>query len=378
MTDQIPTLFAPAARAPQEVLERQARLFGDPAFLKDLTDAVPNILLILNQQRQIVHANRMFHYSVEMPPTGSVIGARPGEVMRCAHAFETEGGCGTTEYCQTCGGTRAILASQSGKLSIQECRITQEEHLGALDLRVACTPISVGGERFTVYAATDIADEKRREALERIFFHDVLNTAGGLQMYLEMLAAEAPNGDGEMTSTAYQLARTLVEEIRTQQVLLAAERGEVTLTLTNIDGNLFLRKIHDVYQRSAEVRGCPLRLESGAENVRFRSDEILLHRVVGNMTKNAVEASRSGSTITLGCRGDGAAVELWVHNEGVMPRDVQLQMFQRSFSTKGKGRGIGTYSIKLLGEKYLGGTVAFTSTESEGTTFTIRLPLQVE
>jgi sensor histidine kinase regulating citrate/malate metabolism len=58
-----------------------------------------------------------------------------------------------------------------------------------------------------------------------------------------------------------------------------------------------------------------------------------------------------------------------------MPREVQLQVFQRSFSTKARsGRGIGTYSIKLFVERYLKGTVGFTSDEPGGTTFTVTLP----
>lgn len=57
-----------------------------------------------------------------------------------------------------------------------------------------------------------------------------------------------------------------------------------------------------------------------------------------------------------------------------MPDEVKLQIFQRSFSTKGRGRGIGTYSIKLFTEKYLEGKVSFTSKEGEGTVFTVELP----
>ncbi len=57
----------------------------------------------------------------------------------------------------------------------------------------------------------------------------------------------------------------------------------------------------------------------------------------------------------------------------IIPYDVQLQLFQRSFSTKGIGRGIGTYSIKLLTENYLKGSVNFISNENEGTLFTIEL-----
>ena len=43
-----------------------------------------------------------------------------------------------------------------------------------------------------------------------------------------------------------------------------------------------------------------------------------------------------------------------------MPRQVQLQIFKRSFSTKGAARGLGTYSMRLLSERYLKGVVSFT------------------
>ena len=59
-----------------------------------------------------------------------------------------------------------------------------------------------------------------------------------------------------------------------------------------------------------------------------------------------------------------------------MPKRVQLQIFQRSFSTKGNGRGLGTYSMKLFTEKYLQGRVSFESTEEEGTTFMAMMPIE--
>jgi sensor histidine kinase regulating citrate/malate metabolism len=49
-----------------------------------------------------------------------------------------------------------------------------------------------------------------------------------------------------------------------------------------------------------------------------------------------------------------------VRSYPLIPKDVQLQLFQRSFSTKGMGRGWGTYSIRLLTERYLGaGLISF-------------------
>ena len=67
-----------------------------------------------------------------------------------------------------------------------------------------------------------------------------------------------------------------------------------------------------------------------------------------------------------------------VNNPGVIPDDVGLQIFQRSFSTKGHGRGLGTYSMKLFGENYLNGKVYFQSDDKKGTTFTIELKLDKE
>jgi sensor histidine kinase regulating citrate/malate metabolism len=79
--------------------------------------------------------------------------------------------------------------------------------------------------------------------------------------------------------------------------------------------------------------------------------------------------------VTVGCQERAEQVVFSVHNATVMPADVQSQVFQRSFSTKAKtGRGIGTHSMRLFGERYLGGRVGFTSREPEGTLFTITLP----
>lgn len=76
------------------------------------------------------------------------------------------------------------------------------------------------------------------------------------------------------------------------------------------------------------------------------------------------------------CTETAEELTFHVHNPGVKPRDVQLQLFQRSFSTKaGQGRGLGSYSVKLFGERYLKGRVFFTSREEEGTIFSFALPL---
>ncbi len=93
------------------------------------------------------------------------------------------------------------------------------------------------------------------------------------------------------------------------------------------------------------------------------------------MVKNALEATMPGNTISLQSERAGDSVRFSVHNPEVMTEDVRLQVFQRSFSTKGRERGLGTYSMRLFSERYLNGRVSFTSTEAEGTIFTAEYPL---
>ena len=59
------------------------------------------------------------------------------------------------------------------------------------------------------------------------------------------------------------------------------------------------------------------------------------------MLKNTLEAIDRNNTITIGLNKNNDKIEFWVHNPGYIPRDVQIQIFQRSFSTKSVNRGIG-------------------------------------
>jgi signal transduction histidine kinase len=107
----------------------------------------------------------------------------------------------------------------------------------------------------------------------------------------------------------------------------------------------------------------------------INADETLLSRVLGNMLKNALEASNPGEEVSVGVSEEAGRAVFSVNNPAVMPKEVKLQVFNRSFSTKGTGRGLGTYSIKLIGERYLKGETGFTSEPGVGTTFTLKLPL---
>jgi signal transduction histidine kinase len=372
------THFAPAERMPIEIVHRQAASFGDTPLISTLLNSVLNCVFVLNAQRQIVFASRNALDLVPGRKMEDLLGKRPGEALGCVHATACESGCGTSEFCGQCGAVRAILGSLANRRELQECHLTRlvnctEE---ALDLLVLATPITHHNERYSLFCVADVSHEKRRQALERIFFHDVINLAGGADGLLEDLATQAPpnlRNDVEMSHVA---VHELLEEIQAQRDLTAAERDELAVAPDLADSGEVLRQMAALYASHLVAAGRQIRVAPLSESMRFTTDPNLLKRVLGNLIKNALEASAAGQTVTLGCEQVENRVRLSVHNSASMPREVQLQVFDRSFTTKGGGRGLGTYSAKLLTEKYLKGQVAFTSLPEQGTTFFVTLPLE--
>lgn len=374
MIGKYKTKFAPAERASIEEIKKDAVYFACQPWVGYLVNAVPNVVLILNDKRQAVYANTALLEMLQLDNLQNALGQRPGELINCIHATETPGGCGTAEACQACGAVRAVLTALRGQKDVRECRITRPDN-EALDLRVWTTPIETDDDTYVIVTIEDISNEKRRRVLERIFFHDITNTASVVSSYAQWLEI-TPEDTPILAKQIIGSTNHLIEEIQAQKDLMAAENGDLVSQVAELVPQYILMSVADQYQRHTLANNKTVRVIQQTDTlVTMYSDWTLLERVLGNMVKNALEASQAGQEITLGYKIHDDDITFWVHNPNSMPRAVQLQVFQRSFSTKGKGRGLGTYSMKLLTEKYLGGTIWFESNDADGTTFFATYPL---
>ncbi|MBN2686203.1 MAG: PAS domain-containing sensor histidine kinase [Pontiellaceae bacterium] len=369
-------LYDLGERTSPEELQREIRYFVDHPEQFSILDALPDAIVILDQHRQITYANRaLLSVYQEMTPE-DIYGLRLGELINCAHKDDIPNGCGTSKRCTLCGANQAILTGLKGAQAEEECRVNVQDSARALDLLIHSTPFSFMNKPFTMVLIKDIADEKRRKALEQTFFHDILNTAGGLQGYAELLLDSSCSELEELRFREMfpHITKQLVDEIEAQRLILQAENKQIALHYESFSPKELLHEIAELYAlfQANDRRNIVVRVDENVGNI--ISDHTLLSRIIGNMTKNALEATHESETVTLRAERLPEGTVFSVHNPGAMPEEVQLQVFDRSFSTKGQNRGLGTYSIRLFGEEYLGGTVSFHSDEESGTTFKIVLP----
>ncbi len=369
------SVFAPAGRSSIEQIKcYRERMLKEKVLLKAL-NSIPDLVFVLDSNRQVIFANHAVFETFDLDSDAECYGKRPGEFLHCVNCDRYEDGCGASEFCRECGAVNAILNSQAGEHDIRECSIVTKEGAEGLVLRVWATPFEEMGKKFVVFAVQNISNEKRRNVLERIFFHDILNLAGGIHGVSEILPDLDPENLADAISAIRSSTEALIDEIYSQKELNAAESNELKLVLAVIPSMYMLENIKEIFEKHTCAIDRNIKISHEAIDFEFVSDITILRRILGNMLKNALEAVASGEDITLSCKKlDNGDIEFSVRNPGYMPEKVQFKLFQRAFSTKGTGRGLGTYAVKLLTEKYLRGEAGFRTSERQGTIFYVRLP----
>lgn len=347
--------------------------------IKSILDSLPYIAALLDSERRIVYANEVFTQFLDRDSIYQVLELLPGEALECSNHTKTGKLCGTSRACNYCGMRTAIEDSRNSKGKItSECVITRNDSGReiSIDYRVTASTLILAGEFYTMLTLVDISHEKRRRVLERIFFHDILNKAGSLTGIVD-LTKEFDDLDQvhKQFKVIDLISHGIVEEIEAQRLLMDAESGELEIHDTFFNTIDIIDNVKTQLSQHTVGINKKVIFNENSPNVRIFSDPVLLKRILINMLKNALEASDEGSTIEIGCNKNGNVMMFHVKNEQVMPEHVQMQIFHRSYSTKGRNRGLGTYSMKLLGEQYLQGRVFFESNHKNGTTFYLAIPI---
>lgn len=335
------------------------------AIVRDnkLLDAAGATFVVLDQELKIKYIN--------LTPMDEGVDIGPGDFLKCHNAIEAPDGCGSHEYCQQCTLRNIVKASMQKRQKME----SDVDFLvcGNQDCSAHCvsTPFEHEGGMYTVVLLVDKTDRHREFMMERIFLHDILNLSGAMHGIFDCMETSAD----DMVGVARGISDQLMNEIVAQRDFIYAKNGVLKPKNALIPASEIMRFVESNLSLVAkDMWGVSLEASSELSGETIMTDKTLANRVIYNMVKNACEANRGG-VVRVSASAEEGRVAFSVHNDAVMPPEVKSRVFIFGSSTKGAGRGLGTYSMKLIGENYLGGRVSFRSEKGLGTEFRFELPV---
>lgn len=332
----------------------------------------PLPIVIVNSEELLEYVNKATLDFLQYDHDFKYQNMRFGSVFLCSNSVK-QGGCGHSEFCKVCGGFESIKSAIQGFKTVRICklynRINKEYH----DFKIHSFPYNKGALIFL----EDISEKIAKESLERAVFFDIYDTLSASQSYLQMLRQNKYNHE-KIEKYAEQLITQnakLLEYIQSHKDLSKAEKSEYQLNLIEINAGSLVKEVAEYYLRKDTGFNKVINIDTNDQNIRAISDKSLLRNSLEIILKNALEASSYNQHVTISYEeNDDEKVIFKVHNESYIPEIVQKKIYQRSFSTKEKNRGFGTYTLKIFVEKYLQGNVYFESNPKDGTNFFIEIP----
>ena len=233
------------------------------------------------------------------------------------------------------------------------------------------------------------ANSAKTEFLRRMS-HDLRTPINGIRGMVEVGDANADDlqKQTECRSKIWTASGLLLDLANEALDMSRLESGQVDLDLVPTNLVVLNREVCDILERQAEERLVTIICDQQTlDHPYARVSATHLKRLLVNIAGNAVKYSRRDGYVRLACREvepvDGVPIyEYTIADNGIGMSEQFQQHLYEPFSREeqrvegaSSGTGLGAPIAKQLVE-LMGGTMSFTSTLGQGTTFTIRLPFE--
>lgn len=284
------------------------------------------------------------------------------------------------------------LAPLQLQSAVREARSNRDQETRVVDhgsptrrLRAVATPFA--GDDRVLLLIVDITERERTDSIRRDFVanasHElktpvstIIASSEALQIALDREDGSAPGFASRIEDSARQLDRIVADLLDLSRLEKdRPERGPGRVDYL----------VRDEVQRireDAERKGLSLELTS--QRVTAMVSQRDLSIATRNLLDNAMRYTPEGGSVTVTVSRDGpeAVIAVADTGEGIPTRDVErvFERFYRVDNARSRatgGTGLGLSIVKHVAESH-GGSVSLESRLGEGSTFTVRLPIDEE
>jgi two-component system NtrC family sensor kinase len=208
--------------------------------------------------------------------------------------------------------------------------------------------------------------------------HEINNPLGGILIYSHLLLEDTPKDSPHYsnlkkiikeTSRCKDIVKGLLEFARPRE----PEMSPLDIN-TIVEKSLYIIEGQSMFQNISIVK------QPATDLPRIVGDGAQLQQVFMNIILNAAEAMDNDGTLTLctGLSSNSRQIDIQFSDtgHGILEEDIK-RLFEPFFTTKevGKGTGLGLAISYSIIRKHQG-TIEVSSQEGEGSTFTVRLPIE--
>lgn len=344
--------------------------------IRYMINAIDAMVFVVDQRRKILYTNDYSMGALGREDHKMVIGNYIGDVLQCENRSCHSDGCGSSQRCKKCkisGSIEEANELNSEVTGAGNLIIDRGNQQSMKNFKIKVTPIKPENKQAYIISLTDLSESKLLRDLEQIFFHDIINKTSAIRAFMGMMRFE------DFQVEDYDFVQVVLDDIvgiiEMQKVLFDANRVGVHLHLKEVSTHALFDYMMDFFRMMDSGYEKMLILEADSTDVLVSTDGLILKRILINMIKNALEASSRSDFVKIGSgvSSDGS-VEIWVKNKQKIHPEIVRELFAETVTTKKRGHGWGTHSMKFLGEYYLQGKLNYTTDSDIGTTFKLSLP----
>jgi signal transduction histidine kinase len=209
--------------------------------------------------------------------------------------------------------------------------------------------------------------------------HEIRNPLVSIRTFTQLLPERLD--DPEFRSRFLDLTLSEVDRICALVSELLAFARPAPTTLERMDLVGCVERLCLLLSSQARTRGVHLGMSEPSYDIHVVADEDQLKQVVMNVVLNAIQSCIDGGRVQVSCyrsdAHDGSACIEVVDNGCGIPDDAIGRIFDPFFTTRSEGTGLGLSVAHRIVTSH-GGTIDVRSRVGHGSTFVIRLPLDVE